>query len=253
MLSICCGVFGILVGSFLNALIYRLPRDINIVFPRSACPHCQKVIVWYENIPVLSFLWLRGRCSGCKKKISWRYPFIEILTSAASLALAPSVVDLPNLLHFAFYFSVFCCFVVHFFIDWEHQILPDSINLYLALIFFFYSFFEKPWTHWLLGSLIGVVFPGLVTWLFYLWRKIIGLGGGDIKLYGALGIFLGPTAIVYNIFLSCFLGSIYALTLLINKKMKKNDPIPFGPFIILVAVWQIYFPEHFDRTFLFLQ
>ena len=243
--------FGAMVGSFLNVLIYRLPRNQSIVLPRSHCPHCQKTIVWYENIPLLSFIFLKGRCRGCSSKISWRYFLIEFAAGFVALALAPRSLDLVPILLFLFLFSVFCVFLVHFFIDIEHQILPDSLNIYLALAFLSYAIFYLPWGHWVWGAVVGAGLPLLVVWLFYMLKGQIGLGGGDIKLYGALGIYLGPVGIIHNIFLSCFLGSLVGFFLIFVKKMSKEHPMPFGPFIIIAASLQIFFPRHFSNLLFF--
>lgn len=247
LLIIFATIFGLLIGSFLNALIYRLPREINIALPRSSCTNCKKIILWYENIPVLSYLFLRGKCSGCNAKISWQYPAVEILTAMAAFAIAPANTSPSELLNFFFFFSVFCCFLVHFIVDLKHQILPDSINAYLAAVFFTISCFGNPWSYWLIGGAIGLGFPLLVSWIFYQLRGEIGLGGGDIKLYGALGLYLGPIGIMQNIFLSCFLGAIVGLLLIATKLMKKENPIPFGPFIIVVGAVQIFFESWFKH------
>lgn len=241
-----------MIGSFLNALIYRLPREIDIVFARSACPHCQSLIRWFQNIPLISFMALRGRCAHCKGKISWRYPLVEALTGLAALFFAPAEATLAGMVDFFFFFSIFCCFVVHAWIDFEHQILPDSITIYLAAIFLANAFFYQSWQYWLSGMLIGGIFPALVAYGFYLWKKVVGLGMGDIKLYAALGIYLGPMGIIANIFLSCLLGSLVGIMLVLLKRMAKNHPMPFGPFIILVAAWQIFFPASFNQVFSFL-
>lgn len=233
-------IFGLLVGSFLNALIYRLPRNINIALPRSSCPNCNKVITWYENIPVLSYVFLKGKCSGCGTRISPEYPAVEVLTAIAAFLIAPSEPTSQALLSFFFFFSIFCCFLVHFIVDLKHQILPDSINIYLAALFLMVSFFSYPWTFWLIGGALGLGFPLLVSWIFFLLRGEVGLGGGDIKLYGALGFYLGPIGIMQNIFLSCFLGALVGIVLIATKIIKKDNPIPFGPFIIVVAGFQIF-------------
>lgn len=238
-------VFGLLVGSFLNALVYRLPRQINIAFPRSSCTKCQRVIAWYENIPVLSFLFLRGKCSGCGTRISWEYPFVEVLTAIVAFLIAPKDLEPGSLLNFFFYFSVFCTFLVHFIIDLKHQILPDSLNLYLAALFLLVSSFTTPVSHWLVGGALGLGFPLVVSWIFYKLRGQIGLGGGDIKLYGALGLYLGPIGVMQNIFLSCFLGAIVGLALISIKLIKKEHPIPFGPFILIVGAFQIFGEDTF--------
>jgi len=246
-LSLIFFVFGTMIGSFLNALIYRLPRDIDIVFPRSFCTSCHFKIFWYQNIPLISFLMLRGKCAKCSQKIPWRYPFVEFICGLASIYLMPENVNEATIIVFLFYLAIFSIFLMHVFIDFEHFILPDSLNLILAIMFLAYSIVHKNFTFWLFGGLLGLGIPFLVTWLFYKFRGQIGLGGGDIKLYAALGLYLGPLGVVHNIFLSCLIGTIPSLFLIITKKMNKNDPIPFGPFIVIVASFQIFFPELFGR------
>jgi leader peptidase (prepilin peptidase)/N-methyltransferase len=155
--------------------------------------------------------------------------------------------DSSSLLGFFFYFSVFCAFLVHFVVDLKHRILPDSINLYLMSLFLLVSFINNPWTHWLIGGILGLGFPLLVSWLFYLLRGQVGLGGGDIKLYGVLGIYLGPIGVMQNIFLSCFLGSLIGIGLIASKVIKRDHPIPFGPFILIVATVQIFAESWFKQ------
>ena len=247
LLLVITTIFGLLIGSFLNALIYRLPRDINIAFPRSSCPNCKKIILWYENIPVLSFLILRGRCSACKTKIAWTYPAVEILSAVFACLVAPKNLEPANLLNFFFFFSVFSAFLVHFIVDLKHQILPDSINIYLAVLFLLIGAFTTPISHWLLGGVLGLSFPLTVSWIFYKLRGQIGLGGGDIKLYGALGLYLGPIGIMQNIFLSCFLGAFIGIVLMGLKIIKKDHPIPFGPFILIVGAVQIFAESSFSH------
>jgi leader peptidase (prepilin peptidase)/N-methyltransferase len=240
-------IFGIMIGSFLNALIYRLPLGINIAFPRSSCPNCKHVISWYENIPIISYLFLKGKCSHCGTKISFIYPFIEILTGLFAFLMAPSSLMPIDLFNFLFFLGVFSAFLVHFIVDLKHQILPDSINIYLGILFFIVAVITKPWTHWLIGLGLGLGFPLLVSWIFYLLKGQVGLGGGDIKLYAVLGIYLGPIAVMQNIFLSCFLGAIVGLLLMAAKIIKKENPIPFGPFIIIISCFQIFTPHLFDQ------
>jgi leader peptidase (prepilin peptidase)/N-methyltransferase len=246
-LLISATIFGIMIGSFLNALIYRLPLGINIALPRSSCPSCNHVICWYENIPLVSFIFLKGRCSNCGSKISYMYPFIEFLTGLFAFLIAPTSLEPMVVFTFFFFLSTFSAFLVHFIVDLKHQILPDSINIYLALLFFVTAFATKPWTHWLIGFVIGLGFPLLVSWIFYLLKGQIGLGGGDIKLFAVLGIYLGPIAIMQNIFLSCFLGAIVGIIMIAIKRLKKENPIPFGPFIIIIASLQIFGETWFNQ------
>ena len=127
-------VFGSLIGSFLNVVIYRLPRELSVVTPRSSCPKCKHMIKWYENIPVLSYVFLKGKCSNCKTKIPMRYPLIEFLVGSFGFFLAPTSLYIPEVINFIFYFSIACVFLSHFIIDIEHQLLPDKLNLYLLVV-----------------------------------------------------------------------------------------------------------------------
>lgn len=236
-------IFGCLIGSFLNVVILRLPVGKNLVSDRSACPVCGAQLKWYHNIPLLSFSALRGKCGFCGTRISWRYPLIELLTGLISFWLFPESTEITALGLYVFYFVIACVFICHFFIDLDHHLLLDSLNLYLLGLILPFSVLSFAWSHWVIGGAIGLGFPLLVTWLFYKIRGQIGLGGGDIKLYGILGLFLGPLGIVFNIFLSCFLGAILGLTLIVLKKMSRDKPMAFGPAILLVAALQIFFPE----------
>ncbi|MCR9203693.1 MAG: prepilin peptidase [Halobacteriovoraceae bacterium] len=238
-------LFGICIGSFLNAVIYRLPKGISLSASRSHCPGCDKLIFWYENIPLISWIFLRGKCSGCSAKISIQYPFIELLVGVFALLVTPMQYSGFQIYYYFFYVSVFATFVAMFFIDLKHKLLPNSLNIYLAIILFSKVVMNKGYDHWLLGAAIGVLFPLGVTYLFYLLKGQVGLGGGDIKLYGALGLYLGPLGVVHNIFLSCFLGALVGGSLIVLKVIDRKTPVPFGPFIIVVAATQIFIPEQF--------
>jgi leader peptidase (prepilin peptidase)/N-methyltransferase len=228
-------------------VIIRLPQKKDLVHARSVCPVCGNQLRWYHNIPVASFLFLRGKCAFCGTKISWRYPLIEILTGLVAFWLFPESSDTMALAIFMFEFTVACIFICHFFIDLDHQLLLDSLNLYLLAIVLPYVFFFYHWNYWVIGAAIGFGGTLLVTWLFYKIRGQIGLGGGDIKLYGILGLLLGPTGIVFNIFLSCLVGATVGLILIALKKTTKDKPMPFGPSILLVASFQIFFSEYAHR------
>ena len=239
--------FGLIFGSFLNALVYRLPLGVGLFLPRSFCPKCEKKIPWYENIPLLSFIFLRGKCSNCKTPIPKSYPLVEVLSGIISMILWPQNFSPESILNFSFFFSIYCVFLSHFLIDLKHKILPNSLNLYLFFLFLTFSLISKSWQHWFYGSMIGALFPLSVTWLFYLAKKKEGLGMGDIKLFGILGIYLGPLGIIHNIFLSCLGGSICGFLLILCKKLKRESEMPFGPFIIIVASFQIFLPDFFHR------
>jgi leader peptidase (prepilin peptidase)/N-methyltransferase len=236
-------IFGCLIGSFLNVVILRLPAEKNLVTDRSACPKCGTQLKWFHNIPIFSFVFLRGKCGFCGTRISWRYPLIELLTGFISFWLFPEFPTLQNIGPYFFFFAIACVFICHFFIDLDHQLLLDKLNIYLLVLIIPYSFFNFQWMHGLLGGALGFGVPLFVTWLFYKIRGQVGLGGGDIKLFGILGILLGPMGIFFTIFLSCFVGALVGLLLIVFKKMSKDKPMPFGPSILIVATFQIFFSE----------
>ena len=140
--SVYAFIFGCLIGSFLNVVILRLPVKKNLVSARSACPSCGHQLTWFHNIPIFSFLFLRGRCGFCHTRISWRYPCIEILTGLICFWLFPDSVKVESLGYFLFLFSIACIFIAHFFIDLDHKLLLDSLNLYLLVIILPYSVFH---------------------------------------------------------------------------------------------------------------
>lgn len=242
LFSIYAFIFGCLIGSFLNVVILRLPLGKNLVSSRSACPQCSNQLKWYHNIPLISFLVLRGKCGFCGKRISWRYPLIELLTGLISFWLFPDEITTQSLGLYIFFFFIACIFICHLFIDLDHQLLLDKLNIYLLIVLLPFSVFNFDWTHWALGGAFGFLVPLFVTWLFYKIRGQVGLGGGDIKLFGILGIYLGPTGVFFTIFLSCFVGALIGITLIMTKKLNKENPMAFGPAILLVAAFQIFFP-----------
>lgn len=241
--SIYAFIFGTMIGSFLNVVILRLPVEKDLVNDRSGCPKCGTQLKWFHNIPILSFLLLRGKCAFCKTPISWRYPLIEILTGLISFWLFPDQVDVMSLTLYLVYFSIACVFICHFFIDLDHQLLLDSLNIYLLVIIVPFVVFYFSWQYWLIGGVLGFGAPLLVTWLFYKIRGQVGLGGGDIKLFGILGLLLGPVGVCFTIFFSCFVGAVVGIALIAFKKHTKDKPMAFGPAILLVASFQIFFPE----------
>lgn len=240
-------VFGLIIGSFANVLIYRLPLGISMLISRSFCPGCKKTIYWYENIPIFSFLFLRGKCSSCSTKIPYQYPIVELAVAILAVVLFPSRLDYDSMIRFVMNLSVAVVFLSMFIIDLRYKIIPNQLNLYLGILFLAYAIIFLPLNYWLVGALIGLGFPALITWLFYLLRGEIGLGGGDIKLFGVLGIYLGPMGIIHNIFLSCLLGSLVGVLLILTKRLNRKNPIPFGPFIIIIASIQIFFPHDFAK------
>lgn len=238
-------LFGLCIGSFTNVIIYRLPNKKSMLRSRSHCTHCDKLILWYENIPLLSYIFLRGRCSACGTKISFTYPLVELAVGLFALSITPALLDMNSLMNYFFNVSLFATFTAIFCIDLKHKIIPNELNLYLAVLFLCSVVVHRSYWYWLLGGTIGLLMPLSITYLFYQLKGKIGLGGGDIKLFAALGIYLGPLGIFLNMGFSCFLGSLIMLLLIASGRASRDSQIAFGPFIVLVACFQIFFPEQF--------
>lgn len=245
-------VGGLLIGSFLNVVIHRLPLGISVVTPRSRCPQCGALIPWYRNIPIASFALLRGKCGDCGTKISFRYPLVELLTAALfTLACALN----GNYLYWPFQFYFLSALVASTFIDLDHWIIPDKITLPGILIGFLGSFAlpGMPWAGSLAGILAGGGLLYSVAWAYRAYAKRDGIGGGDIKFLAMAGAFLGVQGAVVTLVLSSLLGSMIGLFLLTVRKKRGNTAIPFGPFLALGALaaflfgdalWQWYFTIH---------
>lgn len=240
ILSIFSFVLGAVVGSFLNVCIYRLPAEESVVSPPSRCPSCGKRIRPWDNIPILSWLLLRGKCRACGVNISARYPLVELLNGLLTLALFLKFGPTPTFL----VLFVFCSALVAItFIDLDHQIIPDVISLPGIVIGFACSF-VLPWLGWK-SSLIGIVAGGgsllLVAWLYELFTKKEGMGGGDIKLLAMMGAFLGWRAVPFILFASSLIGSVIGITVMLAQKKDSKLAIPFGPFLAAGAVLYIFF------------
>ncbi len=236
-------ITGALIGSFLNVVIHRLPRGQDMVVARSACPACRDPIPFYLNVPVLAWLALRGRCRACRAPIHWRYPVVEVLMAAVFWGAFPAELTSASLYGYAFTCAFASIMVCHFFIDLEHRLLLDKLNLALLLLVLPHGLVFQPAGHWFWGAVIGLGGPFLVAWAFYKLKGQVGLGGGDIKLWGVLGFLLGPRGIVENIFWSCMLGSLVGIGLMMLKRYDRSKGIPFGPFIIVVSLLQLFSPS----------
>lgn len=250
------GLISLLIGSFLNVVIYRVPvilfnqwrthaaeflelpvpklrgfkSWLNLVVPRSRCQHCDQQINAYDNIPIFSFMWLGGKCRGCRKKISWQYPAIELLTCVLSMMVA-----------YKFgisWYTLFGCiltyvFIVQSFIDLQHKIIPDEITLlflWIGLYVSLYVGFTN--THdALLGAIYGYLCLWIIHWSFYWITGKQGMGYGDFKLLAMLGAWFGWQALPMIILLSSFIGSLIGVTLILLRRTRRDTQIPFGPFI----------------------
>ena len=246
-------LFGLLIGSFLNVVIYRLPKMLeqqwaaecaeisgtkqtaqepfNLARPRSCCPHCGHAIQWYENVPVVSYLFLRGRCSACKAPISLRYPAVEIVTSALFFFCAwrwgPTT---PGL--------VWCTFSAALlalaFIDWDTTLLPDDITLPLLWLGLIAA--AMRWTPvGLNASLWGAVAGYLSLWSVYWAFKLVtgkeGMGYGDFKLFAGLGAWFGWQALIPMILLASVIGAVVGIAMKFTTGLREGGYIPFGPFL----------------------
>ena len=243
VIIIISAIFGSVVGSFLNVCIFRIPAGKSIILPASHCVNCHHPIKFYDNIPIISYLILRGRCRNCNIKISPVYLAVEFLTATLSvLLLLKYGLTLQYLLTFIFSSSL----VVITFIDLEHQIIPDIITLPGIPLFFLSAIFVmnvRP-----LDSLLGIVIGGGLFYLiaagYQLLRKTEGMGGGDIKLMGMLGAFFGWQSLWFILLAGSLLGAIVGISVMIFKGKDMKYAIPFGPFLSISAVAYIFFGKY---------
>jgi leader peptidase (prepilin peptidase) / N-methyltransferase len=230
---------GTCIGSFLNVCIYRLPAGKSIVRPASACPACGATIRWYDNIPLISYMILRGRCRGCKTRISIRYPIIELLCGLFAMTIWMHYgYGLPALI----YFILIAALLVITFIDIDHRIIPDIISLPGIPLGFFASLL-LPQLKWS-DSLIGIVAGGgsllAVAWGYQLITGRDGMGGGDIKLLAMVGAFLGWKGVLFTIMASSLLGTAVGIAVMLRSKKGIKMALPFGPFLAMGAIIYIF-------------
>jgi len=258
-------VFGSIVGSFLNVCIHRMPKGESIVWPGSHCPHCNKRIPGYDNIPFISYILLGGRCRFCGNKISLRYPLVELLTAAMFVFLFKRFGLSYN---FFFYVVLFAALVIASFIDIKHRIIPDEVSLGGMIVGFILnsirgfhlnplSFNFRPMLNSLSGIVIGagiIYFTGRLFDLVYfklLKRPPIqgeteSMGGGDVKLLAMIGAFLGWQRALITFFVAPFFGLIVGLVTLIRKK---DHTIPYGPFLALGALISVFWAHKIIHLF----
>jgi leader peptidase (prepilin peptidase)/N-methyltransferase len=228
------GLYGAIIGSFLNVVIYRLPLDQSLVKPRSRCRNCGYSLRWFDNIPVLSWLLLRGRCRQCGSGVSWQYPLVELVT-AVLFVLVVWLTPFGPLL--AARLLLVCILIVLFGIDLEHQILPNSITLPGIAIGLLFSLIAPPgWRDALIGVLVGGGILYAIAWGYYLWRREEGMGMGDVKMLAMLGAFLGWKAVLVTLVLSSFAGAFIGLAMMAVQRGDMKYALPFGTFLALGAV-----------------
>lgn len=269
--TVFAGIFGLLIGSFLNVVIHRLPKMMqresdnyvaqesgkplphtdryNLMVPRSACPHCGHRITALENIPVLSYLFLRGKCIECKAPISIRYPIVELLTGVLSALLVwhfgSGVAGLSTLL-FAW------LLIAMTFIDIDTQLLPDDLTLLLlwsGLLINLNGTFV-PLADAVIGAAAGYLSLWAVYWLFKLLTGKEGMGYGDFKLLAALGAWLGWKMLPVIILLSSLVGAVVGISLIVFAKHGRNNPIPFGPYLAAAGLIALFYGKQLVEAYL---
>jgi leader peptidase (prepilin peptidase)/N-methyltransferase len=227
-------LLGLAIGSFLNVCIYRIPRRQSLNHPPSRCPHCGNQLRWIDNIPVVSYLVLGGRCRKCRKGISVRYPLVELLTMGLFL-LHYSVFDWTPLLAVRLLFA--CAMVVLFAIDLEHQILPDVITLPGIVAGLLFSLFLPPGA---MSALLGAVAGGGVLFLIAeAWsrlRNVEAMGFGDVKMLAMIGAFLGVKLVLLTFVLSSFIGGLAGGLLILSGRGTMASKVPFGTFLAVAAL-----------------
>ena len=246
---------GLVLGSFYNVLIYRLPREIFWQYRRSHCPHCQTKIPYYLNVPVISFVLLGGKSRCCQRRLAWHYPLVELLTTLLSVGLYfyfpflsnDGTLDNTQLIRFlhAYLFASFL--LIGSVIDLYHMIIPDEITLTLVALTpaVIYLHPELDW----LSSTIGVVAGGgslyVIAWLYWLTRRKVGMGMGDVKLLAGIGGWLGYQGVLTTLLYGSLIGTVVALVLIFTGKKGYNmqSALPFGPCLALGALLHLLYGQ----------
>lgn len=239
-------LLGLVFGSFMNVLIARLPEGLSIVTPSSRCPYCANQIKFYDNIPLLSFLFLKGKCRHCDEKISVRYPLVEVVTGLLFLFVYLKIgfgFVLVKYLVFVFLLltAAFTDLFTAFDDKYECGIIPDEISVGgIGAGLAFSLFFNPGILNCIIGALTGFLILWVPSYVYYLLTKKEGMGGGDLKLFAMIGAFLGAKPLFFILFFSSFAGVVVGLPFIIWKK-SRNFPIPFGPFISLATIFYIFY------------
>jgi len=245
MISFIIFILGIVIGSFLNVCIYRIPREESIAYPPSHCTNCNNVIKWYDLIPVISYIFLKGKCRFCKEKVSIRYPIIELITGVIFMTL---YIEYGISFNFGKYALFSCFLIVIGMIDF------DTTDVYLKTtlpgIICGVIFMILGWSlsYGLTTYIYGVVLGGgLISLIIVLTG---GMGWGDAEICVLCGLFLGLKLTVVMLFLSFVLGGLIGLILIITKKKSRKDYIPFGPYIAIASIMVMYFGERIANWYL---
>lgn len=243
-------LFGAVIGSFLNVCIYRLPRNLSIISPSSRCPSCHSPIRHYDNIPIISYIILKGLCRDCGSTIPIRYPFVELLNAIMYIFI---IWRFGLGWHIPFMFAFISGLIVITFIDLDFQVIPDSITLPGTLIGLLSASittpdpFSRGYHVGIINSLVGIISGGGLFYLIaILGERAFGqeaMGGGDIKLMAMIGSFLGWKSILLTTFAASLVGSIAGIILMIIKGKGKGLKVPFGPFLAVGAALSLFFGQ----------
>jgi leader peptidase (prepilin peptidase)/N-methyltransferase len=243
------GIFliGLAIGSFLNVCIYRLPREESIVKPGSHCPNCNKLIRWYDNIPILSYIFLRGKCRYCSWKIPLRYPIVELITALALFFYYRNF-------GFSFllfkYFILTAVLIIATFTDFKHQIIPDQVSLgfipvgFIFFILQYYILHQQNFISSIVNSILGIIIGALIIYATGILGRILfkkeSMGIGDVKLMAMIGAFLGYKAVILIYFIAPFFGIFYGLY---KRIFYKEEYIPYGPFLAMASIVVIFWQD----------
>jgi leader peptidase (prepilin peptidase)/N-methyltransferase len=256
-------LLGLAIGSFLNVCIARIPERRSIVSPPSTCPHCRQAIAWYDNVPVLAYLWLGGRCRSCRASISARYPLVEAGAGLISVLLFFRYGLGPE---WGIYFAFCCAMIVLLLIDLDHRILPDVItlngvwmgvvvSLYLAqasgfasrILGFLGADTTSPYVVALTASVLGMIFGGGLLWIvreaFFRLRGVQGMGLGDVKMMAMVGAFLGVPLTLMTILLGSVVGSIVGILVIRVFGKSRQYQLPFGTFLGAGAIIAVLYGD----------
>lgn len=241
-------IFGLVLGSFANVCIYRMPRNLSIIRPNSHCTNCNNFIKWYDNIPIVSYILLKGKCRYCKTKISLRYPTIEFICGLLFLSMY-------FLFGFSYMLIPFCllvfCLLVITVIDFDFQIIPDEISFFLIIFGLLASSFNimlgSTVLQRIINSFLGLLAGGGSLLLVAIIGKWIfgkdAMGGGDIKIMAGVGTFIGWDKVLFSIFVACLFGSIVGVFMIVFKKIGRKQEIPFGPYLAISSFLVLFLPS----------
>jgi len=248
-------LIGLCVGSFTNVCIYRLPKSKQVLLGRSYCPKCKKKIKWFDNIPVISFFLLNRKCRSCKKKISPQYFIIELLIGIGFLLI---FFNHQNYFASILLSILLVMYVMIFFIDLKHFIIPDVLNFGVIFLAFFKNFlpdlnlvFTQNIILSIIGGIVGYSLIWIIIYLYRTFKKVEGMGLGDAKLMAGIGLLFGWPSIPFVLFVSAVLGLLFVIPSLLTKKRSLKSEIPFGPYIITAGIIYFYFGEYLYNFILF--